>query len=111
MSQVKNRKNELIIEYKRLKKEILKIGYICKGSIVPSYRKCGKPYCKCAKRENEKHGPYWLWTRKVKGKTVSKNLSKKQVKLGKNFILNSKKLDEIIQQMRKLSEEALNIDL
>jgi len=111
MSQVKNRKNELLIEYKRLKKEILKIGYICKGSIVSSYRKCGKPYCKCAKNENEKHGPYWLWTRKVKGKTVSKNLSKKQVKLGKKFILNSKKLDEIIQQMRKLSEEALNLDL
>jgi hypothetical protein len=91
-------------------RELLNIGYICKGSIVPSYRKCGKPYCKCAKNQNAKHGPYWLWTRKEKGKTVTKPLSKKQIKLCGEFIQNSKKLEKIIKEMREISIEALNND-
>ena len=107
-NKLENQKHALRVKYNELKRELLNIGYICKGSIVSSYRKCGKPYCKCAKNENAKHGPYWLWTRKENGKTVTKHLSKKQINLCKEFIQNSKKLEKIIKEMREISIKALN---
>ena len=42
------------------------------GSLGPRYRKCGKPYCHCARDGSKGHGPSWSLTRKVEGKTVTK---------------------------------------
>ena len=112
MSQDKNHKKEVKMKYNELKKKIFRVGYICKGSIGISYRKCGKAYCRCAKARNEKekHGPYLLWTRKIKSKTVTKKLSEKQAQLCNEFIQNSRTLDEILQQMRDLSDQAINLE-
>ena len=94
-------------EYRELSKKLSKIGYICKGSVMSVYVKCGKPYCRCKTDENAKHGPYTVWTRKVKGKTVTKYLSEKQAKLCREYIQNSKKLESIIKEMRNLSVSIL----
>ena len=94
-------------EYRELSKKLSKIGYICKGSVMSVYVKCGKPYCRCKTDENAKHGPYTVWTRKVKGKTVTKYLSEKQAKLCREYIQNSKKLESIIKEMRNLSVNIL----
>jgi hypothetical protein len=37
------------------------------GSLVPVYRKCGKPTCHCA--TGEKHGPAWYLSRREEGRT------------------------------------------
>lgn len=42
------------------------------GSLGPRFRKCGKPYCHCARDGSKGHGPSWSLTRKVAGKTVTK---------------------------------------
>ena len=42
------------------------------GSLSPRYRKCGKPYCHCAQEGSKGHGPLWIVTRAVDGKTVSR---------------------------------------
>jgi hypothetical protein len=42
------------------------------GSMGPRFRKCGKPYCHCARDGSKGHGPSWSLTRKVDGKTVTK---------------------------------------
>jgi len=49
------------------------------GSLSPRYRKCGKPYCHCAKEGSKGHGPLWMTTRSVKGKTISKAIPKEKV--------------------------------
>ena len=58
------------------KKQILqaigKLGSFRQGSLSPRYRKCGKPSCHCAKEGSKGHGPLWMITRAVEGKTVSK---------------------------------------
>ncbi len=70
-------------EYQKLRDQLTQTGYICTGSITTVYRKCGKSYCFCAKDENAVHGPYNVWTRKVKGKTVTRNLTDAQAELCK----------------------------
>jgi len=97
-------------QYHELAKQLSQIGYICKGSVSSVYVKCGKPYCRCKTDENAKHGPYTVWTRKVKGKTVTKYLSEKQAKLCREFIQNSKKVESIIEEMKALSVSILEIE-
>ena len=100
-------KNQLRKKYRELSKQLSQIGYICKGSVMSVYVKCGKPYCRCKTDENARHGPYTVWTRKVKGKTVTRYLSEKQAKLCREYIQNSKKLESIIGEMRNLSVSIL----
>jgi len=100
-------KEQLQKKYRELSKKLSKIGYICKGSVMSVYVKCGKPYCRCKTDENAKHGPYTVWTRKVKGKTVTRYLSEKQAKLCREYIQNSKKLESLIKEMRNLSVSIL----
>jgi hypothetical protein len=42
------------------------------GSLVARFRKCGKPYCHCARDGSAGHGPSWSLTRPINGKTVTK---------------------------------------
>jgi len=59
--------------------QIRELGDFRQGSLSPRYRKCGKPYCHCAKEGSKGHGPLWMVTRSVKGKTKSKAIPKGKV--------------------------------
>lgn len=39
------------------------------------YNRCGNFNCACKRDPTRRHGPYWVWTTKVDGKTVSRWLS------------------------------------
>ena len=90
-------------KYQELRRQLAKTGYICTGSIGIVYRKCGKPYCVCAKKEEVLHGPYNVWTRKVKGKTVTRNLTEKQAQLCRECIKNLRQVEKIIEEMKTLT--------
>lgn len=94
-------------KYRTLTKQLANIGYICQGSIGIVYTRCGNDYCACAKNPHAKHGPYFMWTRKEKGKTVSKRLDKKQVALLKSYMKNYNYLKNVIAIMKSLSEKSI----
>ena len=52
-------------------------------------------------------GPYYQWTFKRDGKTVTVNLSKAQTKRFQKAIDTNKKAEGILKQMRELSREIL----
>ena len=45
------------------------------GSINETYRRCGKPNCACARPGHPGHGPRYLWTRSVGGRTRGHQLA------------------------------------
>ena len=49
-------------------------GDMRRGSITECYRSCGNPTCACAAPDHPGHGPYYAFTRKVKGKTKTLQL-------------------------------------
>ena len=49
------------------------------------------------------YGPYYQWTRKIRAKTVTVNLTHSQAKAYQTAIDNNKKLEKIIKEMRTLS--------
>ena len=64
--------NQLQIKKEKILQQIGELGDFRQGSLSPRYRKCGKPYCHCAKEGSKGHGPLWMATRSVRGKTISK---------------------------------------
>ena len=51
------------------------LGDFRRGSITATSGKCGKPNCRCAKRDGPRHGPNFRLTRRVKGKTVTETFA------------------------------------
>ena len=93
--------------YIKLQSQLTQTGYICKGTVMPLYRKCGKPNCGCKEDPQMQHGPYHIWTRKEKGKTVTRSLSKKQADCCSEYIENFKKMESIVEDMKKISIQVI----
>jgi hypothetical protein len=53
-------------------------------------------------------GPYYQWTFKEAGKTVTVNLSASQVKLFQRAIDRQRQVEQILEQMRHLSRQFLD---
>lgn len=49
---------------------------IRRGSVSERFVKCCKPTCPYATDTKARHGPYYSWTRLVKGKTQSRLLTR-----------------------------------
>ena len=60
---------------RELKAHIAQLGEMRPGSLVECYRKCGKPNCHCARPGDRGHGPLWMVTHAVQGKTVSRAIA------------------------------------
>jgi len=86
-----------------LKTELAELGYIRRGTVLRRFMPCGKSGCRCHDDPPQLHGPYYEWTRKVKGKTVSVRLTPEQAQLLEEWIANARRLDEIIAEMERLS--------
>lgn len=93
-------------QYQTLQAQLTKIGFISSGSIVCRHTSCGKPGCRCQADPPQPHGPYWQWTRKVAGKTVTRRLDEAEAGLYRQWIANGRQLTKIVAQMEKVSANA-----
>lgn len=50
------------------------LGDFRRGTISANYRRCGKPNCTCAQAGHPGHGPQYLWTATIGGKSWARNL-------------------------------------
>lgn len=79
------------------------LGFCLPGSLVSRTSRCGSPNCRCRTDPDRLHGPYLSWTRKVAGKTVTRNLSAAQVARYRPWFENAKRLRELISELEGLS--------
>jgi len=92
--------------YRTLAAGLAPVGFISRGSVVASYTTCGKPTCHCASDPDARHGPYWQWSRAVKGRTVTQRLTPSEAALYRQWIANQRALDRIISRMLEVSRSA-----
>ena len=97
--------------YRQLAAQIAEIGYITSGTLTHRRTRCSNPNCRCAADPPRLHGPYWQWTTKINGKTVTRRLTTNQAALYAEWINNNKHLNDIISQMRQTATEATQIIL
>jgi hypothetical protein len=96
-------------QYRELAHQLADIGLIASGSVTRRYTRCGTPTCRCHADPPERHGPYWQWTAKINGKTITRRLTGQQAALYSQWINNDRQLRHIISQMRQTAAKAAKL--
>ena len=81
------------------------LGNLCSGSLVETYRKCGKPNCHCAEDGGKGHGPSYLLTYLANGKKKSKRIKANQLEQTRKHVEEYKRFREISQEFIEASNE------
>ena len=84
---------------------IAALGDLRPGSLVQNYRRCGRPNCFCADKQHPGHGPYWLLTRTVQGKTRSQSIPTSQVKATQAQIAECQRLRRLVAELIDVSDD------
>ena len=102
---------ELEARYVALARSLGEIGFIAQGSLRQRFTHCNKPGCRCGAVPPRLHGPYWQWTAKVAGRTVTRRLSDAEAARYTEWIANDRRLRRTVAQMREVAEQAREIIL
>jgi hypothetical protein len=97
--------------YRQLAEQLAGIGLISSGSVTRRYTRCATPGCRCHADPPQPHGPYYQWTTKINGKTVTRRLNADEAKLYQQWIDNDRKMRKLIAQMRQVAAKATQIHL
>jgi hypothetical protein len=89
------------------RQELHQLEYFLKGTVLKRMMKCGHPNCACQRDASRRHGPYFEWTYKVKGKTVNVKLSPQAAPLYQAATKQHRKLKAALARMERLSRTAL----
>ena len=87
--------------------ELQQLDYFLKGTVLKRMMKCGRPQCACRRDPAKRHGPYFEWTYKVKGKTVNVKLSPQAAPLYQAAAKQHRKLKIVLSRLERLSKTAL----
>lgn len=105
IEQLSQRRDELL-------EQIARIKDMRPGTLIPRFRKCGKPYCHCAKDGSPGHGPSWSLTRDINGKTVTKIIPKgTAVERTKEHIAEFKRYRGLNHELVEVSEKLCDAKL
>lgn len=82
-----------------------------RGSVSERFVKCGKSACPCAQDPKARHGPYFSFTRAVKGQTQSRFLSANQAPVARHQIELGKRFRSEVDAYWKRCEQAADQEL
>ena len=97
--------------YREMAEQLATIGLIHSGSVTRRYTQCGTATCKCHADPPQPHGPYYQWTAKVNGRTVTRRLTEAEAKLYQEWIANDRRLRHLVRQMRQVAAKAADLKL
>ena len=73
------------------------------GTLLERHNRCGKPNCRCKQDPPTLHGPYYQWTRKIDGKTVTRTLSPEQHARYQNWFTAAQRARVLLAEIERLS--------
>ncbi len=80
-------------QYRQLQRQLAQLGFISQGSVF--------------QRSPNQQGSRYVWTRKVKAKTVTVALSPGQYHWLRRAVANQRELERIVEQMQTFSRQFL----
>lgn len=87
-------------------RQISQLGDFRPGSINLAFRRCGKPSCHCSGPKDPGHGPNFLLTYKVDGRTVSEILpDPAAVKKAEREIAEFRRFEQLRQTLIEVSQK------
>jgi hypothetical protein len=77
------------------------------GTLTVRSYPCGKHDCRCHSDPARLHGPYAQWTRKIAGKTVTRQLTPAQLAEYQPLFDNARKLRALLAQLQDLTMQII----
>jgi hypothetical protein len=87
----------------KLAQALAQTGFVLPGTLLERHTRCGKPNCRCKHDPPTLHGPYYQWTRKVDGKTVTRLLTGEQIERYRDWFANAQRARQLLTQLETLS--------
>jgi len=97
---------EMERRYQRLAAQLAKLQVMAQGTIT---ERTIERDIDATPGEKKVYGPYYQWTFKDKGKTVTVNLTADQAKQYQRAIDEHRKMEGIVEEMRQLSRKILEM--
>ena len=97
---------EMERRYQRLAARLAKLQVMVQGTITERTIERGTD---AGPDKKKVYGPYYQWTFKDKGKTVTVNLAPSQAKQYQRAINEHRKMEGIVEEMRQLSRKILEM--
>lgn len=95
--------------YRALQDHVRRLDFIAVGSVIERYTVCGTPSCRCRADPPARHGPYYQYSRKLHGKTLTRRLTAEQAQRYRGWIANRRTLDDLIDQMDEISRQVADL--
>jgi hypothetical protein len=83
--------------------ELASLGPALPGTLLQRRVRCGKPGCRCHADPPALHGPYWQWTRKAGGKTITRIVPDDQLEDYRHWIANHRRLRALVTELETLT--------
>ena len=83
--------------------ELASLGLALPGTLIQRHVRCGKPGCRCHADPPVLHGPYWQWTRKTGGKTITRLVSDDQLDDYRRWLDNHRRLRALVAELEALT--------
>jgi hypothetical protein len=83
--------------------ELASLGLALPGTLIERHVRCGKPGCRCHADPPVLHGPYWQWTRKVAGKTITRLVPDEQLDDYRQWLDNDRRLRALVAELEALT--------
>jgi len=90
--------------FETLKASLAELGPLRRGTILRRFIPSRKPAEPGQADPPKLYGPYYDWSRKVKGKTVTVRVTPQQARLLEQWIANARRLDKIVAEMQRVSD-------
>ena len=102
---------ECQLQYGELTQALAQLGFVWPGTLQRRMMTCGKSQCPCHKNPRARHGPYFCWTSKKNGKTVTRMLTQEEADILEPWINNRRTLNATLKRMMDVSKRALALTL
>jgi uncharacterized protein DUF6788 len=86
-----------------LAQALAQTGFALPGTLLQRHTRCGKPNCRCKNDPPTLHGPYYQWTRKVDGKTITRLLTAEQHQRYQHWFTNAQRARQLLAELETLS--------
>jgi hypothetical protein len=90
--------------------ELASLGLALPGTLIERRVRCGRPGCRCHADPPVLHGPYWQWTRKVAGKTVTRLVADDQLDDYRQWLDNHRRLRALVAELEALTLAVADAD-
>jgi hypothetical protein len=84
-------------------------GFVLAGTVIRRYTRCTSPGCRCRADPPRLHGPYWQWTAKTAGKTVTRRLTDRQAALYTEWTAGNRRARQLLTEMNEISAYAAGL--